>query len=198
MGLVAAEVRLGLVIGAVPPWLWGLWDLANFTIRLCPVITSNATNHAGDPVVKQLGRIGRRRFNRPPRRPPCDALSCPARPGRRLGPKRERGAPKRAALPPPCVARQTLRLRWHHILYMPVMTGVELLQAMRADEKLFVVPFVLITAEAERKRVEEAIAMMGNLHAAQPCLVELWHFSAREAPRCEFDEEVCWRLMNKV
>lgn len=42
---------------------------------------------------------------------------------------------------------------------MPVMTGVELLQAMRADEKLFSIPFVLITAEAERKRVEEAIAM---------------------------------------
>jgi len=42
---------------------------------------------------------------------------------------------------------------------MPVMTGVELLQAMRADEKLFAIPFVLITAEAERKRVEEAIAL---------------------------------------
>lgn len=42
---------------------------------------------------------------------------------------------------------------------MPVMTGVELLQAMRADEKLFAIPFVLITAEAERKRVEEAVAM---------------------------------------
>lgn len=42
---------------------------------------------------------------------------------------------------------------------MPVMTGMELLQAMRAEKKLFAIPFVLITAEAERKRVEEAIAM---------------------------------------
>lgn len=42
---------------------------------------------------------------------------------------------------------------------MPVMTGVELLQAMRADPKLFATPFILITAEAQRKRVDEAIAM---------------------------------------
>lgn len=42
---------------------------------------------------------------------------------------------------------------------MPVMTGVELLQAMRADERLFAIPFVLITAEAERSRVQEAISM---------------------------------------
>ncbi len=42
---------------------------------------------------------------------------------------------------------------------MPVMSGVELLQAMRADPTLFAIPFILITAEAERKRVEEAIAL---------------------------------------
>lgn len=41
---------------------------------------------------------------------------------------------------------------------MPVMSGIELLQAMRADEKLFAIPFILITAEAERRKVEEAIA----------------------------------------
>lgn len=41
---------------------------------------------------------------------------------------------------------------------MPVMSGLELLQALRADEKLFSIPFILITAEAERRRVEEAIA----------------------------------------
>lgn len=40
---------------------------------------------------------------------------------------------------------------------MPVMTGVELLSAMRADDKLFAIPFILITAEAERGKVEEAI-----------------------------------------
>jgi len=41
---------------------------------------------------------------------------------------------------------------------MPVMSGVELLGAMRADDKLFAIPFILITAEAERNKVEEAIA----------------------------------------
>jgi hypothetical protein len=41
---------------------------------------------------------------------------------------------------------------------MPVMTGLELLKAMRADEKLSHLPFIMITAEAERYRIEEAIA----------------------------------------
>ncbi len=41
---------------------------------------------------------------------------------------------------------------------MPVMTGLELLKAMRADEKLANLPFVMITAEAERHHVEEAVA----------------------------------------
>lgn len=41
---------------------------------------------------------------------------------------------------------------------MPVMSGLELLQAMRADPQLSALPFVLITAEAERQKVTEAIA----------------------------------------
>ena len=41
---------------------------------------------------------------------------------------------------------------------MPVMTGLELLKAMRADETLSRLPFIMITAEAERGRVEDAIA----------------------------------------
>ncbi|MES2185143.1 MAG: response regulator [Pseudomonadota bacterium] len=41
---------------------------------------------------------------------------------------------------------------------MPVMTGLQLLQAVRADPKLQALPFIMITAEAERERVEEAIA----------------------------------------
>jgi CheY-like chemotaxis protein len=41
---------------------------------------------------------------------------------------------------------------------MPVMTGLELLKAVRADEKLFTLPFLMITAETERHKVEEAIA----------------------------------------
>lgn len=41
---------------------------------------------------------------------------------------------------------------------MPVMSGLELLKAVRGDEKLSRLPFVMITAEADRGRVAEAIA----------------------------------------
>ena len=41
---------------------------------------------------------------------------------------------------------------------MPVMNGLELLQAIRADADLAHLPFVMVTAEAERSRVEQAIA----------------------------------------
>lgn len=41
---------------------------------------------------------------------------------------------------------------------MPVMTGLELLKTMREDSKLFMLPFIMITAEAERTHIEEAIA----------------------------------------
>ncbi len=41
---------------------------------------------------------------------------------------------------------------------MPVMTGLELLKAMRADERLSRLPFIMITAEAGRQHIEEAIA----------------------------------------
>ncbi|MDP2144374.1 MAG: hybrid sensor histidine kinase/response regulator [Gallionella sp.] len=41
---------------------------------------------------------------------------------------------------------------------MPVMTGLALLKAVRSDPKLSNLPFIMITAEAERHRIEEAIA----------------------------------------
>lgn len=41
---------------------------------------------------------------------------------------------------------------------MPVMSGLELLRVLRADPDLQRIPFVMITAEAERMRVQEAIA----------------------------------------
>lgn len=40
---------------------------------------------------------------------------------------------------------------------MPIMAGIDLLKAIRADEKLALMPFIMITAEAERYRIEEAI-----------------------------------------
>ena len=43
-------------------------------------------------------------------------------------------------------------------LNMPVMSGLELLRAVRADAKLARLPFLMITAEAERQRIEEIVA----------------------------------------
>lgn len=41
---------------------------------------------------------------------------------------------------------------------MPVMSGLDLLKAMRADAKLWSLPFIMITAEAEGSQVREAIS----------------------------------------
>jgi CheY-like chemotaxis protein len=41
---------------------------------------------------------------------------------------------------------------------MPVMSGLELLKALRSDAKLAKIPFLMITAEAERQRIEEVIS----------------------------------------
>ena len=41
---------------------------------------------------------------------------------------------------------------------MPVMSGLELLKVLRADAKLCKIPFLMITAEAERQRIEEVIS----------------------------------------
>ncbi len=41
---------------------------------------------------------------------------------------------------------------------MPIMTGLDLLKAVRADSKLSRLPFLMITAEVEQARVNEAIA----------------------------------------
>ncbi len=40
---------------------------------------------------------------------------------------------------------------------MPVMSGLELLLSIRSNEKLFALPFLMITAEAERDRVVMAV-----------------------------------------
>ena len=41
---------------------------------------------------------------------------------------------------------------------MPVMTGLELLQAVRADQNLARLPFIMITAEADRHNIQNAIS----------------------------------------
>ncbi|ACL02364.1 MULTISPECIES: chemotaxis response regulator CheY [Desulfatibacillum] len=40
---------------------------------------------------------------------------------------------------------------------MPNMSGLDLLKAVRADEKLKATPFVMVTAEAQKTRVVEAV-----------------------------------------
>jgi CheY-like chemotaxis protein len=40
---------------------------------------------------------------------------------------------------------------------MPVMTGIDLLKLVRADEKLSDLPFIMIMAEAKREQIEDAI-----------------------------------------
>jgi len=51
---------------------------------------------------------------------------------------------------------------------MPIMTGLELLVAVRASAKLSHMPFIMITAEAERERVVEAIAQGVNALLVKP------------------------------
>jgi CheY-like chemotaxis protein len=59
---------------------------------------------------------------------------------------------------------------------MPVMAGLELLKAVRADKALSHLPFIMITAEVERYRIEEAIAAGINDLLVKPytamCLAE--------------------------
>jgi CheY-like chemotaxis protein len=59
-------------------------------------------------------------------------------------------------------AMQLLRSRRVDIILsdwnMPLMSGLELLQAVRTDPKYSHLPFIMITAETERVRIEEAIA----------------------------------------
>ena len=40
---------------------------------------------------------------------------------------------------------------------MPVMTGIDLLRAIRADEKLKAIPVLMVTAEAQKENLIEAI-----------------------------------------
>lgn len=51
---------------------------------------------------------------------------------------------------------------------MPIMTGLELLVAVRTSEKFCHIPFIMVTAEAERERVMEAIAQGVNALLVKP------------------------------
>ena len=51
---------------------------------------------------------------------------------------------------------------------MPEMTGIEFLKACKADSKFRSIPFIMITAEAERDNVLEAIQAGVDNYIAKP------------------------------
>ena len=55
---------------------------------------------------------------------------------------------------------------------MPHMTGLELLRAMRADEKLHKIPVLLVTAEALKENVVEAVKAGVNGYIIKPFTAE--------------------------
>mgnify|MGYP001226950084 CR=1 FL=1 len=55
---------------------------------------------------------------------------------------------------------------------MPIMTGLELLQKIRATPKLAKIPFIMITAEAEKENIIGAIKAGVNQYIVKPFTAE--------------------------
>jgi two-component system chemotaxis response regulator CheY len=53
---------------------------------------------------------------------------------------------------------------WH----MPTMSGLELLKRVRADERLKGIPFMMVTAEAQKENVIEAIQAEVSNYVVKP------------------------------
>jgi two-component system chemotaxis response regulator CheY len=51
---------------------------------------------------------------------------------------------------------------------MPKMSGLELLKAVRSDENLKDIPFVMVTAEAQKENILEAIKYKVNQYIVKP------------------------------
>ncbi len=51
---------------------------------------------------------------------------------------------------------------------MPKMTGIELLKKVRADEKLKDIPFLMVTAEAQKENIVEAVKAKVNNYIVKP------------------------------
>lgn len=56
---------------------------------------------------------------------------------------------------------------------MPKMSGLELLKAVRSDERLKNIPFIMITAEAQKENVLEAIKHGVNQYVVKPFTPEV-------------------------
>jgi CheY-like chemotaxis protein len=70
------------------------------------------------------------------------------------------------------VAYKTLSQRRYDLVVcdwdMPVMTGIELLQKLRASEQNAELPFLLLTASTEKSRVMEAVKAGVNDYLSKP------------------------------
>lgn len=51
---------------------------------------------------------------------------------------------------------------------MPEMTGIELLRAIRADDKLKAIPVLMVTAEAQKEDLMEAVQAGANNYIVKP------------------------------
>ena len=56
---------------------------------------------------------------------------------------------------------------------MPKMTGIELLKAVRNDENLKSVKFIMVTAESQKENVMEAIKLGVNQYVVKPFTPEV-------------------------
>lgn len=55
---------------------------------------------------------------------------------------------------------------------MPHMTGLDLLKAMRSDKALKHIPFLMVTAEAQKDHIIEAIQSGANSYLVKPFTLE--------------------------
>lgn len=56
---------------------------------------------------------------------------------------------------------------------MPVMTGIELLRAIRADDNLKAIPLLMVTAEAQKENLVEAIQAGVSNYIVKPFTAEV-------------------------
>ncbi len=55
---------------------------------------------------------------------------------------------------------------------MPVMTGIDMLRAIRADEKIKATPVLMVTAEAQQSNLVEAVQVGVNNYVVKPFTAE--------------------------
>jgi two-component system chemotaxis response regulator CheY len=58
---------------------------------------------------------------------------------------------------------------------MPKMTGLELLKAVKEDEKLKSIPFIMVTAEGQRENVLEAVKAGVSNYIVKPFTPETFN-----------------------